>query len=178
MTRFRAALVCVAISIIGLLLIATGSQARPDPLTAPRTASVSAALVGIHKIKHVIVLMQENRSFDSYFGTYPGANGIPMSNGVPTVCVPDPTNGGCQRPYVNHADDQGGGPHDAASHVNDVNGGKMDGFLTTADAAQKGCSDPDNARCAPGPLDVMGYHTSGDIPNYWRYAQNFVLQDR
>jgi phospholipase C len=30
---------------------------------------------GIHKIKHVIVVMQENRSFDEYFGTYPGADG-------------------------------------------------------------------------------------------------------
>ena len=35
-----------------------------------------AALTGIHKIKHVIVIMQENRSFDNYFGTYPGADGI------------------------------------------------------------------------------------------------------
>ncbi len=34
---------------------------------------------GIHKIKHVIVIQQENRSFDSYFGTYPGADGIPMA---------------------------------------------------------------------------------------------------
>lgn len=33
---------------------------------------------GIHKIKHIIVIMQENRSFDTYFGTYPGADGIPM----------------------------------------------------------------------------------------------------
>jgi len=33
---------------------------------------------GIHTIKHVIVIMQENRSFDSYFGTFPGADGIPM----------------------------------------------------------------------------------------------------
>ena len=31
----------------------------------------------IHKIKHVVVIMQENRSFDTYFGTYPGADGIP-----------------------------------------------------------------------------------------------------
>lgn len=34
----------------------------------------------IHKIQHVVVIMQENRSFDSYFGTYPGADGIPMQN--------------------------------------------------------------------------------------------------
>ncbi len=45
---------------------------------------------GIHKIKHVIIVMQENRSFDSYFGTFPGADGIPMRHGVPTVCMPNP----------------------------------------------------------------------------------------
>ena len=39
---------------------------------------------GIHTIRHVVVIMQENRSFDSYFGTFPGADGIPMQNGVPT----------------------------------------------------------------------------------------------
>ena len=50
----------------------------------------SVGLTGIHKIKHVVVIMQENRSFDSYFGTYPGADGIPMQNGVPTVCVARP----------------------------------------------------------------------------------------
>ena len=56
------------------------------------------------------MIMQENRSFDSYFGTYPGADGIPMKNGVPTVCVPNP-GGGCTRPYHDKADLNGGGPH-------------------------------------------------------------------
>src|SRR6266566_9866906 len=45
----------------------------------------------IHKIKHVVVIMQENRSFDTYFGTYPGADGIPagvcMSNPITNRCV-------------------------------------------------------------------------------------------
>ena len=45
---------------------------------------------GIHKIQHVIVIDQENRSFDHYFGTFPGADGIPMKQGEPTVCVTDP----------------------------------------------------------------------------------------
>ena len=44
------------------------------------------ALAGIHKIRHVVVIMQENRSFDSYFGTYPGADGLPRRNGRFTVC--------------------------------------------------------------------------------------------
>ena len=34
----------------------------------------------IHRIKHVVIIMQENRSFDNYFGTFPGADGIPMKN--------------------------------------------------------------------------------------------------
>jgi phospholipase C len=42
-------------------------------------------LTGIHKIEHVVVIMQENRSFDSYFGTFPGADGIPAANGRFTI---------------------------------------------------------------------------------------------
>src|SRR5512138_3723581 len=51
------------------------------------------------KIKHVVIIMQENRSFDNYFGTYPGADGIPMQNGVPTVCADDPVTGQCIKPF-------------------------------------------------------------------------------
>src|SRR5689334_4811100 len=54
--------------------------------TSPAPArGATAQLSGIHKIKHVIIVMQENRSFDSYFGTFPGADGIPTKNGIPTV---------------------------------------------------------------------------------------------
>src|SRR5215469_5998632 len=75
---------------------------------------------GIHKIKHVIIVMQENRSFDSYFGTYPGADGIPWNkNGKPTVCLPNPGHG-CTRPYHDTADVNAGGPHNTADAVADV----------------------------------------------------------
>ena len=121
--------------------------------------------------------MQENRSFDQYFGTYPGAEGIPMAGGVPSVCAPDPETGGCQRAYVNHADVQAGGPHAAASVQQDVDGGAMDGYVGADELAQNLCLDVTNPNCAPVPTDVMGYHTQSDIPNYWNYAQNFVLQD-
>ena len=47
----------------------------------------------------MIVIVQENRSFDSYFGTYPGADGIPMKHGVPTTCSWNPITHRCQRPY-------------------------------------------------------------------------------
>ena len=77
------------------------------------TAPVSIDVNGIHKIKHVVIIMQENRSFDQYFGTYPGADGIPGLAGNPgTVpCVPDPMNGGCVEPFHDTSDKNYGGPH-------------------------------------------------------------------
>jgi phospholipase C len=133
---------------------------------------------GIHKIKHVIVIMQENRSFDSYFGTFPGADGIPMRNGTPTVCVPDPKTGICVRPYVDHADVNGGGPHSLSNAVADINGTKMDGFIGQAESGRRGCLIITDPACTNSSTDdVMGYHTAADIPNYWTYAQDFVLQD-
>jgi phospholipase C len=52
----------------------------------------------------------------------------------------------------------------------------MDGFVGQAESVR--CSDPTSELCGDWPLDVMGYHVQGDIPNYWKYAQQFVLQDR
>src|SRR5437763_13969298 len=72
--------------VLGLLLVTTALSASKSPTTL----SSLRASGDIHKIKHIVVIMQENRSFDSYFGTFPGADGISMATGVPTVCVPDP----------------------------------------------------------------------------------------
>ncbi|HEX9039000.1 MAG TPA: alkaline phosphatase family protein [Ktedonobacterales bacterium] len=133
---------------------------------------------GITNIKHVIVIMQENRSFDSYFGTYPGADGIPMANGAPAVCVHDPASGQCVSPYHDTADVNGGGPHGAPAATADINGSKMDGFIAQAEHGRRGCANSTNPVCVnTRGQDVMGYHTGADIPNYWAYAQNFVLQD-
>ncbi|HYY04067.1 MAG TPA: alkaline phosphatase family protein [Gaiellaceae bacterium] len=138
--------------------------------------------VGIHKTKHVIVIMQENRSFDHYFGTYPGADGFPRdANGGFAVCVPNPATGGCARPFHDTRDLNAGGPHGEANAVADIAGGRMDGFVASAeDAKVRGCRrDPNNPICSQRSEnpDVMGYHDGQDIPNYWAYARNFVLQD-
>ena len=133
---------------------------------------------GIHKIKHVIIIMQENRSFDSYFGTFPGAEGIPMEAGVPTVCNPDPKNGGCLKPYHDLQDSNGGGPHGEKASIAAINDGKMDGFVAQAEGPSKGCGPQTNPVCTNSlPPDVMGYHDEREIPNYWAYARAFVLQD-
>jgi len=154
---------------------ATGPAAPAPPATTP------AAGPGIHKIQHVVVIMQENRSFDSYFGTYPGADGIPMENGVPTVCVPDPQLGRCVRPFHDRQDRNFGGPHGQPNAYADINGGRMNGFVAQETAARTGCERLFNPGCGRGQSsglpDVMGYHDGADIPNYWTYARDFVLDD-
>jgi len=161
---------------LGSLL--TGAVLVSLPLLTPEAG---AAVTGIHKIRHVIIIMQENRSFDSYFGSYPGAVGIPMKDGVPTVCSPDPQTGKCVKPYVTHQDRQGGASHIALASLADIAGGQMNGFVATARVGAKACKNPSSPTCINGtngnPLDVMGYHVQSDIPNYWAYAKNFVLQD-
>lgn len=134
-------------------------------------------------IKHLVFIVQENRSFDHYFGTFPGADGFPMRNGRPDVCIPDPLAGHCVRPYHSTSQLQQGGPHNQAASETDVNGGRMDGFVQAVVAGHEYCADHrSEARCAnylgpQGQPDVMSYHTGAEIPNYWTYARRFVLQD-
>jgi len=139
------------------------------------------SLAGIHKIRHVVMIMQENRSFDSYFGTYPGADGLPRRGGRFTVCSPDPRSGLCFYPFHDTRDRNSGGPHEHLDAVRDVNDGKMDGFVRQARRGLGiGCGvNPDAPLCSFGAAhpDVMGYHDRREIPNYWSYARHFVLQD-
>jgi phospholipase C len=148
--------------------VTTPSKPPPSPLDLARK-----------KIEHVVIIMQENRSFDHYFGTFPGAEGIPMdANGIPTVCVMDPKTKTCVKPYHLAADRNFGGPHDSHSFKRCHNGARMDGFIVNAEAGQEGCADPTDPSCSKGDLiDVMGYHTDAEIPNYWAYAKSFVLND-
>jgi phospholipase C len=139
------------------------------------------ALQGIHKIRHVVIIMQENRSFDSFFGTYPGADGLPTKNGHFTVCVPDPRTKHCDRPHHDPSLVNGGAEHTRDDAIADIDGGKMDGFIRTAVLdTTRGCAltIPTPQVCMPsGPPDVMGYHDAREIPNYWRYAKDFALDD-
>ena len=166
----------------------SGGSGTSATTTSPTENTTTSVLtpnppgVGIHKIRHVVIIMQENRSFDTYFGTYPGADGIPGLAGNPgTVpCVPDPNRGGCVRPFHDLDDRSLGGPHSYDAAVSDINGGKMDGFVAQQEKGMAGCDQTFNPACGngAGSPDVMGYQTGAEIPNYWAYAHDFVLQDQ
>jgi phospholipase C/PKD repeat protein len=164
---------------VSVAVIGAGFVARGVGATAGATAKLTAVSTAsdINKIKHVVVIMQENRSFDSYFGMYPGADGFTLDgNGQPTNCVPDPRQGGaCVPVYHDPTDIQYGGGHAATSGVQDIDGGKMDGFIT---AWERRCP-VGNTHCGGQKAipDVISYKTRADLPEYWAYADNYVLLD-
>jgi phospholipase C len=182
--RVRQPLTAVALVMIASALSLAGCTSHaPTPPAAP-TASTAptapTALSGISKIRHVVIIMQENRSFDSFFGTFPGADGIPARNGQSTVCAPDPRTGGCDKPYHDASLVNGGAGHQLSNAVTDIDGGKMDGFVKSAEqGASRGCSaNPPTPVCLSASTpDVMGYHDAREIPNYWGYAEDFTLND-
>jgi phospholipase C len=106
-------------------------------------------------IKHIIIIMQENRSFDEYFGTYPAVNGIPP--GVALTISPGSTQ--TVSPYLETDPNPPGGPHSWEAAHESYDNGKMDGFVWTS-----------------GP-NAMGYYDYHMLPYYWTYASNYVLFD-
>ena len=117
-------------------------------------------------IRHIVVLMQENHSFDNYFGTYPGADGLPAG-----TCLPKSFRNaalGCVRP--SHV---GGGAvlglgSDPTLFARQFHGGRMDGFVA---AYRVG-------RGLGGLPNPLGYYDERDLPFAWNLADRYVLFDR
>lgn len=123
-----------------------GGSAAPD-------ANVVDAAPLNTPIKHIVVIVKENHTFDNFFGSFPGAEGTTMCHSQTQGDFPCP-----------QAPDK---PHDLChSHdcaLDDLNGGAMDGW----DKSKGNYSDN---------LAYAQYHEQ-DIPNYWAYARHFGLAD-
>jgi phospholipase C len=143
--------------LVGVLLVAC--SAVPAGASAPRAARGSATRT---PIEHVVTLMQENHSFDSYFGAYPGAAGPPKD-----VCMP--VRPLAAKPCVERFA-IGNRPLESLSHNREAfdtayNGGEMNGFV----AAQ-------GSRVGAGEL-TMGHYERSDLRYYWNLADRYVLFD-
>ena len=168
---------------LSVALTAVGITLWPSPGSTQRARA--SAPQGMDKLQHLIFIVQENRSFDHYFGTFPGADGFPTNaQGKISTCVPDPYLGRCVRPYHTTTGFQLGGRHNDVHSKIDVNGGEMDGFVRSLSDSNTTCwKDPRQPACAGlvGPQlqpDVMSYMNATNIPNYWRWAKHYSLGDR
>jgi len=172
---------------VGLVAVVAALSAALATVPSPAQAGKhhQAEPQGIFKLDHLIFIVQENRSFDHYFGTFPGANGFHLGlNGRPDVCIPNPYLGHCSTPYHTDEPIQLGGRHNDIHSDLDIAGGKMNGFISSLpDVAGRCWKRPLQPMCAHfvGPQlqpDVMSYMDQREIPNYWRLAKHFVLSDR
>ena len=133
--------------------------AGPRPRRTGRAGSQLAAssnpLAGISKI---VVVFQENHTFDNYFGSYPGANGtagksilLPATRGAAPSVAPT------HSPTLAPADLN----HSWASAHADYDSGKMDGFVYSE-----------------GGNGTMAYFDRSDIPRYWALTDQYALCDQ
>ena len=183
----RRILLVAALLTVAVLVAASARSSPPGTQGSDRNEFGVDPAAGIENIDHMIFVVQENRSYDHYFGTFPRGNGLPVgAHGRFTTCIPDPEAGRCRRPYHDTNQFDIGGPHGNEASKIAVHGGRMDGFIRALQERGTPCTHdptpPWNCRQATlgphGTPDVMGFHTSKEIPNYWKYAKRFVLQDR
>jgi len=136
--------------------------------------TVTAAANGLSKLKHIIFFVQENRSFDDYFGMlgkYKASIGL--ANDVDgldlSVTLPN-TQGQPVHPYhYQTVCTENLSPSWNESHT-DVDGGLMDGFLRTTTSVPS-TIDPTGTR-------AMGYYDQTDLPYYYDLAAHFATSDR
>jgi phospholipase C len=113
-------------------------------------------------IQHLFFLIKENHALENYFGALPGVRGYPPNGSFPIgidsnqTISPSPL-AGSSTPDL---------PHDQASELVDLNGGLNNLFV--AEAAARG---------AAAPEDAVGYYTATQIPDYYTYAHDYLLDD-
>jgi LPXTG-motif cell wall-anchored protein len=162
-----------------LMFLAVGS--------VPRTGTVQAA-GSMNQINHIIVIYQENRSFDSLYGNFPGANGLANAgaavnqvdkNNQPYATLPQPLNTSLKPPgpdtripanlpvqpfdlskYIAPTDKTGDMVHRYYQEQYQIDGGKMDKYVAWTDSQGL----------------VMGYYDATNMPE-GQLAQQYTMDD-
>ena len=137
--------------LVGALAVFVGCGTS-TPQVATKRSNVEQVPI---PIKHVVIVVKENHTFDNYFGSFPGAEGN-------TVCKT--ASGAIRCPQApDHTPRDLCHQHDCA--LTDWNNGAMDGWESTQGSSDNG--------------DELAFaqYREADIPNYWAYARQFTLAD-
>jgi phospholipase C len=146
---------CLFIALVMALLLPNASAQADTPSQGAKPNT---------PIEHFVVLMQENHTFDNYFGTYPGADGIPEGTCMPADPF-DAANTECVEPF--HIGDRASEDldHSLPTFKLQFNEGKMDGFIYALyERNQNGAM-------------AMAYYDDRELPFYWNLADEYVLFD-
>jgi phospholipase C len=106
----------------------------------------------------VVIVLQENHTFDNYFGSRAGVDGTAGKG----LCIPQsPGSSKCVAPYHDTSRTPVDMNHNWPAAHKDYDGGKMDGFVYSE-----------------GSPETVGYYDGSDLPRYWKAADQYVLCDR
>jgi phospholipase C len=182
MLRLKAKTAFLCVLLISILLL--GMYAFPLKITVAQPS----------KIQHIIFVVQENHSFDNYFGTYPGANGllnvsIPVNIYNTTSGYVSPYHLSANLPISIVGDELPPGiadPDDLSAAMANytspfhISGESIGQDLSHAWAVAHEAWDNgkmDGFVTAERSFLTMGYYDNEDIPYYWNYAEHYVLDD-
>jgi phospholipase C len=141
----------------------------PEPGQRP-LSGLPAGTDLLPQIKHIVVLMMENHSYDNYLGMLTGrGEGMPLDRrGQPTTANPDAAGNSIPSYHLPLTAQVPEIPCQSwhASHLQ-WHEGKMDGFVTATQEVEPGGN----------PAVAMGYWTENDLPFYYGLARTFPLAD-
>jgi len=145
------------------LVASLGSAGTPAAALERKPPAAGAAQTAT-PIQHFVMVMQQNHTFDNYFGNYPGADGLP-----PDVCMPiDPSasQSDCVQPFHIGTFTMSDLRHDTDTFAIQYNNGLMDGFVSALQLHN-----------VDGRL-AMAYYDGREVGYYWNLADQFVLFDQ
>jgi phospholipase C len=157
-------IVAAVVAVVGLAARPSASTTKPDRVLSASqdtrvislAAATTAQLAALRdKIQHIVFIVKENRSFDNYFGTFPGAEGT-------TTAVISTG----EEIRLGHTPDVM--PRDLGHEWEDTHMAMDDGRMDRFDLVTGNVN---------GDLLSMTQHLDSDIPNYWNYAEHFALAD-
>lgn len=169
--RYTAALCCLAV-------LAAAAPA-PSQTTASSQGSHAAFIASLRAhVKHVFVIYQENRSFDSYFGTFPGAENLASADAqTHGFRQYDPLGNQWVTPFRITSADTADANHTRPALITKADDGRMDLYVATEEFGllARGYSRTDAQRIG---LLTMAHEDCDTIPFLWKYARTFPLFDR
>ncbi len=146
----------IVVGFVAILLLAVFLSVLPAATKSGQDIRATDTQLGLNNIQHIIFIVKENRTFDNYFGTFPGADGattgtISTGQVIKLGRTPDQTPRDIS--------------HSFQAATTAIDGGRMDRFDLISGGNQNG--------------DYLAYTqmVEANIPNYFTYAHNYVLAD-
>ncbi len=161
------------LSIVLILSLVTGGTINA---LAVSLMSSPATTTTTNPIKHLVVIFQENVSYDHYFGTYPNASkfkmdhNTPLANGLTASLRDNNPNGNYTvNPFLLNSSDAFTCDmnHGYSAEQKAYHGGLVDKFVEFTGSDDPGCD----------PKQVMGHYDGNTVTALWNYAQHFSMSD-